>query len=300
MDRRVFSKSLLVSASTGLLGACQSSSLEKQIDCHAHLWPAFGDYPFREGISEKDLAPASFRAKDLIEEGSPFGIKRFVLIQHLFYHGYDYSYLGKVAAENTGTFAVVGALDKHDKNLANKIKNDAGTVVSGYRIPSKNSSWLDGAGMDEMWNVAADYDQAICLLRNKNVLLESVYEKCRKFPKTRVVIDHYGHVDPNNKTEVEFLWRLSQMKNVYLKVSKYYGNGQAQPPYLDMLPFFKDVLRHFGSEKLMWGSDSPYQLNGQHSYRASYEILAKFADCLSPLDKQNIFQKTAEKVFFKA
>ena len=76
-----------------------------------------------------------------------------------------------------------------------------------------------------------------------------------------MVIDHYGHVDFNDKKEVEFLWRLSQLENVYLKISKYYGNGKKQVPYLDMLPFFKQVLERFGSERLMWGSDCPYQID---------------------------------------
>ncbi len=68
-------------------------------------------------------------------------------------------------------------------------------------------------------------------------------------------------------------------------------------PYFDMLPVFKQVLEKFGSEKLMWGSDCPYQMEGQHSYQAAFEVLAKYADFMSPLDRQNIFQNTAEKVF---
>lgn len=298
MNRRNFTKVLV--GSVGMLSGCKSSKSENLIDCHAHLWPKLGEFPFRKGIQAKDLKPASFLAEDLMNAGKPFGFRRFVLIQHIFYHNYDYSYFQKVAKLHPGKFAIVGALDKKDPMLKERMKVDAETEVSGYRIPSKDGeSWLLGSDMDRYWKLAAEFNQSICLLRNRNVSLNSVYEKCRMNPRTRVVVDHYGHVDFKDKEEVEVLWRLSELENVYLKVSKYYGNGRMVPPYLDMLPSFKAVLEKFGSERLMWGSDCPYQLEGEHTYQAAFEILAKYADFLTADDKQNIFQRTAEKVFFK-
>lgn len=300
MKRREFNKMVLL-GSAGILSGCKTESVLSYIDCHSHLWPEFGVYPFREEIKEDDLKPSSFLAEDLIAAGAPFGFQRFVLIQHIFYHGYDYSYLKSVGEKYPGTFAVVGALNKKDPQIEQKIKEDAGTLVSGYRIPSRDGeAWLLGTDMDRLWKLAADYDQAICLLRNRNVSLKSVYDKCRINPKTRVVIDHYGHVDFNDKKEVEFLWRLSQLENVYLKISKYYGNGKKQVPYLDMLPFFKQVLERFGSERLMWGSDCPYQIDSGHTYKAAYEVLAKYADFMTSEDRLNIFQTTSEKVFFRS
>ncbi len=255
----------------------------------------------RAGIQVKDLKPASFTAEDLIAAGKPFGIDKFCLIQHIYYHGYDSSYFKMVSAQYPGKFAIVGAIDKNDPTIEEKMKLDEGSDVSGYRIPSKDGeSWLLGSKMDRYWSLAAEYKQSICLLRNRNVSLQSVYKKCKLNPKTKVVIDHYAHVDFNDREEVNVLWQLSEMDNVYLKVSKYYGNGQMTAPYFDMLPVFKQVLEKFGSEKLMWGSDCPYQLEGQHSYQAAFEVLAKYADFMSPLDRQNIFQNTAEKVFLKS
>ncbi|MCH2206553.1 MAG: amidohydrolase [Lentisphaerales bacterium] len=299
MNRRDFTKYFLSGAAL-LAPGCQGVKRKPYIDCHTHIWPKFGEYPFRAGISEKDVKPASFRAEDLMAAGKSFGFERFVLIQHIYYHGYDYSYFRRIAGIHPGKFAVVGALDKKDPKIEQKMKADAGTEVSGYRIPSKDGeNWLLGSDMDRYWKLAAEYNQSICLLRNRNVTLGSVYEKCRINPQTRVVIDHYGHVDFNDRKEVEVLWRLSELENVYLKVSKYYGNGRMELPYLDMLPFFKEVLGKFGSERLMWGSDCPYQLEAGHTYKAAYEILANHAGFLTAEERQNIFQGTAEKVFFR-
>ena len=301
MDRREFLKvSALSSASFAM--ACSSGNTSGKIDCHAHLWPAFpGEIPFHSRIKKEDVVPTSFTAEDLMAEGAPFGMSRFVLIQHIFYHGYDPAYLVFAAKKFPGQFAVVSALDPVDKELDKKMKADAGTVISGYRVASKGKGedWITGSGHDLMWNSAAEYDQSICLLRNRNVSLKSVLNRCKKFPKTRVVIDHFGHVDYNDKKEKEVLWKLAELPGVYLKVSKFYGNGKQQPPYMDMLPFVEEVIQHFGSDRLMWGSDCPYQLEKPHNYRDSFEIINSKATFLSVADKENLFVKTAEKVFFR-
>ncbi|MCM8533464.1 MAG: amidohydrolase family protein [Lentisphaeraceae bacterium] len=298
MDRRAFNTGLI--GSLPLFKGCNSYFSSGTIDSHAHIWPSFGEYPFKKGIKKEDLSPSSFTAEDLIRAGEPSGVERFVLIQHIYYHGYDYSYFKKVSAQYPGKFAIVGAIHQDYPALEKKVEQDSKTNVSGYRIPSAvGESWLEGKNMERFWQIAADFDQSICLLRNKNVSLKSVYEKCRKFPQTRVVIDHYGHVDLNNKEELNTLWRLSQLENVYLKVSKYYGNGAMTPPYLDMLPLLEQVVKRFGSEKLMWASDCPYQLEDGHTYKAAYELVAEKASFLSTTDKQNIFRDTAARVFFK-
>ena len=247
------------------------------------------------------LKPRCFEPEELIHTGEPFEIKRFVLIQHIFYQGYDYSYLVNAEDMYPGRFAVVGALDVNDKNLVGKIKADSGTCVSGYRIPSagKNENWLKGPEMERMWKAAADYGQAICLLRQTNVSLASIEDRLKKFPKTRVVIDHLGHVDYNNEKEVDAFLKLADYGNLFVKVSKFYGNGKMKVPYLDMLPWIKKVVSTFGSERLMWASDCPYQIMDGHSYKASVEILTKHADFLSEKDKQNLFRNTAERVYFR-
>ena len=302
MKRREFLKVSAMAGVTASAISCSSLSDSNKIDCHAHLWPNFpGHIPFHSRIKKEDVKPASFLAEDLMKEGEPFGVKRFVLIQHIFYHGYDPSYLIYAAEKFPDQFAVVGALDLEDRHLDNKIKLDSGTIVSGYRVPSKgkNEGWITSPGHDLMWNLAKEYNQSICLLRNRNVSLQSVLNKCKKFPGTRVVVDHFAHVDYTDQKEKEILWQLAEFPNVYLKVSKFYGNGKQQPPYLDMLPFVEEVVQHFGSQRLMWGSDCPYQLNEPHNYRDAFEIINSQATFLTSLDKENLFEKTAEKVFFR-
>lgn len=302
MKRREFIKISSLAGVSLSLASCAGFSRSGKIDSHAHLWPEFpGHIPFHPSVKKEDVKPESFLAEDLMKEGKPFGFTRFVLIQHNFFHGFDPSYLKFAAEKYPGRFAVVGSLDPNDENLDKKMKLDAGTVVSGYRVASRNKkdNWLNGPGQDLLWKSAEDYGQSVCLLRNRNVSLQSVIDKCRKFPGTRVVVDHFAHVDYTVQKELDELWVLADLPNVYLKVSKFYGNGRKQSPYLDMLPFIEQVVQRFGTERLMWGSDCPYQLIKPHNYRESYEIINTEATFLSRSDKDNLFVKTAEEVFFR-
>jgi predicted TIM-barrel fold metal-dependent hydrolase len=48
----------------------------------------------------------------------------------------------------------------------------------------------------------------------------------------------------------------------------------------------------------MWGSDCPYQVQGDHTYEASLTLITEKLDFLSDADKENILKNTADKLFF--
>ena len=83
-----------------------------------------------------------------------------------------------------------------------------------------------------------------------------------------------------------------------MKVSAYYALGKKQPPYLDLVPMIRRLLDAYGPERLMWASDSPYQLVGEHTYAASIALIRDRADFLSATDREWLLRKTAEKVYF--
>ena len=66
----------------------------------------------------------------------------------------------------------------------------------------------------------------------------------------------------------------------------------------DTLPLIKELLRAYGPERLMWGSDCPYQLAPGHSYKASIALIRDRLDGVSEGDREWLLRKTAERVFF--
>jgi predicted TIM-barrel fold metal-dependent hydrolase len=58
------------------------------------------------------------------------------------------------------------------------------------------------------------------------------------------------------------------------------------------------LLDAFGSERLMWASDCPYQVEAPHTYEASIALIRDRLDNINDEDRQNILRNTAERVFF--
>jgi predicted TIM-barrel fold metal-dependent hydrolase len=65
-----------------------------------------------------------------------------------------------------------------------------------------------------------------------------------------------------------------------------------------LAPFIKQVYDAFGAERMMWATDSPFQVVAPHTYGASIELVQEGLDFLSDTDKEHILRQTAERVFF--
>ena len=73
-----------------------------------------------------------------------------------------------------------------------------------------------------------------------------------RFPDTAVVLDHCGFADfsdgpPWNAARP--LWELAKYQNLYLKVTTNVLDAASALP--------ATLVRHFGANRLMWGSDYP-------------------------------------------
>ena len=54
----------------------------------------------------------------------------------------------------------------------------------------------------------------------------------------------------------------------------------------------------FGADRLMWGSDCPYQLQSDNNYADSVALIRDQLDFVSNSDRIAILRGTAEKLFF--
>ena len=98
--------------------------------------------------------------------------------------------------------------------------------------------------------------------------------------------------------DIEKLCKLARHAHTHVKLSAYYALGAKRPPYLDLLPMIRKVIEAFGPDRCMWASDSPYQLQGEHTYSSSLALITQHCDFLSGGDRAQILGKTAENVYF--
>lgn len=281
----------------------------KWIDAHSHIWTRDVEkYPLKQGVTLADLAPASFTTEELLATAKRENVGRVVLIAHNVFYGVDNSYMTDAVKQYPGVFSVVGMIDDSLPHADAKMKELLKQQVTGFRITpwahkgtaAEATNWLERPGMRLMWKTAGETGQAMCCLINPDNLPE-VEKMCHKFPDTKVVIDHFARIGVDGEFhdgDLKNLCSLSTHPNTFVKISAYYALGKKRAPYDDLRPMIRRLYDTFGPQRLMWASDSPYQLVGEgNTYAASIALIRDRMD-FSADDRDWLLRKTAEKVYF--
>ena len=306
LDRRDFlhaaTSAVVVAAGSKHLISAESGS--GWIDAHSHIWTSdVAKYPLARGQGADVLQPRDFTDQQLIAAGKPLGVTQFVLIQHKPHHGLDNSYIVDAIARHSGVFSAVACVEASGPRPQDDMRRLARKGVRGFRIrPGEGGydHWRHSPGMAEMWKCAAETGLAICPLINPEHLPD-VAEFCRVFQETNVVVDHFARIGIDGEireADMNRLCALAKYPKTHVKVSAFYALGKKQPPYDDLAPMIRRLYEAFGPERLMWATDSPYQLTPPNSYEASLELVRDRLDFLSAADREHLLQGTAERVFF--
>ncbi|MBX3442599.1 MAG: amidohydrolase [Planctomyces sp.] len=308
LSRREFlgraSAALAVATVAGGTARAQSDVEAGFVDAHSHIWTTdLERYPLAGGQPVSVLAPRSFTAEELLAIVRPLGVSRVVLIQHKPYHGLDNRCLADAMAEHPGVFGGVACIEAGAPRPDVEMLRLKTLGFRGFRItPGEGgtSRWSASEGMRLMWGTAAAQGLAICPLIDA-AYLEQVDEMCRRFPETRVVIDHFARIGGTGEfpeADLAALTGLAKHPRVHVKVSAYYYLGRKRPPYDDLAPMIRRMYDAYGPQRLMWGSDSPYQLGGENTYAASLKLIQEGLDFLSAEDRDWLLRKSATGVFF--
>lgn len=272
------------------------------IDAHVHVWtPDTGRFPHDRQYVGPEYKPDSFTPEQLLAIARSSGVARIVLIQMSFY-GTDNSYLLDSLKRYPGVFSGVGILEPHAPGVRREMVRLKALGIRGYRIsPGKDSAtWLDSTGMQEMWKCGAERRIAMCPLMGPDAI-RSVDKMCAKFPKTPVVIDHMARIGVDGEfrpADVRALCGLAKHRRVHVKLSAFYALGRKQYPYMDLSATIRALFEAYGPKRLMWASDSPFQVEAPHTYAGSIELVRDRLEFLSREDREWILGKTAEQVFF--
>lgn len=272
------------------------------IDAHVHVWPPDTErYPLAPGYSRDRMPVASFTPEELFAHARPCGVRRIVLIQFSAY-GTDNSYLLDSMKRFPGVFAGVAMIDANSRPRETMLAL-AAQGVRGFRLRPGTVApdrWLADPQSAIQWKCGAEHRLAMCLLIDPRYL-PAVDRMCRRFPETPVVIDHFARIGTDGQfrtSDLASLCGLAVHKNLCVKLSAFYALGQKRAPYLDLAPMIHRLLDCFGAQRLMWATDSPFQVQDGHTYRDSVELIRQRLDFLSSADRQWLLGKTAEKVFF--
>ena len=272
------------------------------IDAHVHVWTDdYQRFPFAEERTQGSAVPLAFLPADILRAANPRGVDRVVLVQSQCYET-DNSYMVHVMEEHRGVFAGIGIVDSTVSEPDIEMVRLKEQGVRGFRVHQGQpaESWLDGPGFERMFRAGAEHELAICPLLDPEAL-PALERQCARFAETPVIIDHLARIGVDGEfraDDVSSLCALARFPKVMVKVSAFYALGGKQPPYEDLGPLIRQVVDSFGAERLMWASDCPYQVAGQHTYKDSVSLISERLDFLSDSDRDQILRRTAERFFF--
>jgi predicted TIM-barrel fold metal-dependent hydrolase len=280
-------------------------ALEPYIDAHSHIWtPDVAHYPLAKGFTVDDMKPRSFTAEELLAQCRPAGVGRVNLIQMIFYE-FDNRYILdmiKLYPERFVGTAIVDPLGPRPDELMRELRPRG---IRAFRIAPNYSKqpparWLEPKGYEKMFAAAAQTGQALSCLIDPDGFPE-VDRMCRRFPDTKVIIDHLGRIGENgtiDPKDVEALCALARHPRLLVKVGAFYALGRKTPPYLDLAPLIRDVVQAFGARRCMWESDCPFQVV-HDSYADSVNLVRDRLDFLTRDDREWLLWRTAEEALFK-
>lgn len=304
--RTLLGSGLAAGAALGLAPAAAFAAPQDHeagwIDAHVHVWtPDTKRYPISPRFKLSDMAPPSFTPAELLAHCRPENVRRIVLIQMSFYE-FDHRYMLEAMKTHPGVFSGVALIDHQADSVEAKMDELAQLGMRGFRLHSRGDAkdWPNSETMAKLWRKAGEDGLAVCPLINPEDI-PHVDALCKRFPDTTVVVDHFARIGVSGQIEpkpLAALCRLARFPNTHVKTSAFYALGKKSPPYDDLIPMIRQVVDAFGPQRLMWASDCPYQVQGEHSYRASISLVRDRIDFLSDDDKQWMLRGTANKVFF--
>jgi len=253
------------------------------------------------------MKPPSFTPAELFTHMRPCGVDRVNLIQMSFYR-FDNSYMLDAIERHPGVFVGTAIVDPFGANPAAEMVRLSRRKCYAFRIHRGLSqqpprTWLRPEGMDKMFAAAAKHNLVMSALIAPDALPE-LDRMCTKYPDAPVIIDHLCRIGvsekfPINDENVGALAAMAKHKNVYLKIGAFYALGKKQPPYLDLLPMIRRLVKAFGPQRCMWETDCPFQVV-HHTYEDSIALIRDRADFLSASDKNAILRGTAEGLLFRS
>ena len=297
ITRRQFSRDLLVLATAaafpGSVAAWAGASSEvTAVDTHSHI--------FRRGLPlalvHRYVPNYDATLEEYLKQLDAQGMSHGVLVQPSFL-GTNNDFLVQAVRSNPerlrGICVVEPTIAKTE--LAELAKGGFVGIrlnLIGERIPDLSSpTWTTFLGL------LSDLDWQVEIQREAQDLpgiMRGLLER-----KVNVVIDHFGRPDPKLGVKdpgFEYLLSSAGSGKVWVKLSGAYRNGNnglGEQIALEAAPM---LLKAFGPERLVWGSDWPHtQFESTASYSAARADLEKWVPDAAA--RARILSETPAKLF---
>lgn len=269
------------------------------IDCHAHIYSEDeAKYPT---IKEPYRPPAGTgTVAHLQREMHAAGVKFVTAIQTSTFYKFDNRFTADSSRENKAFMAGVCTLDPDDSSSPKKLEELVTSYsVRGMRsIPAKSGK-LDDPGVDALWSMAERLGIVINVLVSADKQSE-IETLVKRHPKLRIVIDHCLNIKagPTLEPTVKAMRALSALPTAHAKLSFIPTGSAEEYPFRDMHEPCLDLIKSFGPERCVWGSDFPCELWCPKVTYAKHLRIFTHELGLDPKAQRAILGETAHRLWF--
>jgi predicted TIM-barrel fold metal-dependent hydrolase len=236
--------------------------VNRRIDTHVHVYD-YGTLECRRSpYTSPVVAPdGSAPVEWLLADMEHMDVARAVIVQHSAF-GDDNSYLAACIGRFPQALRAIGLLDPFDLAIDSSMARWLHAGLAGFRFhlfyPAMEH-WLDSEQARLAFASAAELGAILqfhLVPENAGPLASLL----RRHRDVRVVIDHLGKPDvlePAPYPSFGPVLRLADFENCYMKIGDYEKASKEPYPWRDTWPFVELLRRHFGAERMMWGTGFP-------------------------------------------
>jgi predicted TIM-barrel fold metal-dependent hydrolase len=171
----------------------------------------------------------------------------------------------------------------------------------GYRLSGKYLDGLSDAVFRDL-EYTAQAGRTVDFLVG-TYTLDDVAEIAQRVPNLRIMLDHFGNVrldnEPLDPEWVKKLRRVAEFKNVYCKVSAFYGRVKQRPAPSDIRfyqPILDLVVDCFGEDRLVYGSDWPVT-RATGDYASVVKLTKSYFDAKGRTASEKLFNRNAVEFY---
>lgn len=232
-----------------------------RIDSHQHCWQLVrGDYHWLNNGPAKlqrDFLPA-----DLQPQLQQNGIDYTVIVQATETLA-ETEFMLQLAQQHPFIAGVVGWVDMNLPNATELLSAlhqqpkflGIRPMIQGIADPN----WMLKPELDSVFTWLIDNDLTFDALV-KPVHLNALYQLLQRYPELKLVIDHGAKPDIAANVFnpwAEQLQKISEETAAYCKFSGLVTEAGTDTSFNCLLPYMNQLIKCFGAERLMWGSDWP-------------------------------------------
>ncbi|SAL09469.1 amidohydrolase 2 [Caballeronia telluris] len=267
---------------------------EDKIDCHNHIFdPA--RFAYRDDTVYRPSGQEIGTASQFLRVMDAHGVRHALLVGPTSGYRTDNRCMLDAIVQGAGRFKGIAVVDNDIGRSELQALKAAGVVGVAFNPAMEGASVFNDAGA--LLDMLADFDMfaQIQVVGDQLVALLPMIKRTRM----RVLIDHCGRPEVEhglNQPGFQALLRLADGGRVTVKLSGWQKFSKQDHPYEDAQPYVRELLRAFGPDACVWGSDWPFlRATSRLDYGPLLELFAHIVPDAG--ERRRVWWDTPRRVF---